>query len=130
MRKQYSGQVEAQRKTLIQSWTVILLFLKWAAAGYWNQPTQLGPCRHGNTLVSVLEWPGTMGPFQGSEHSGYRLGRFLCFMCMGKFWFLVLWLALETFPTCNKLWPRRQVFMQIATWKESIKVFNREIMYF
>lgn len=53
MRKQYSGQVEAQRKTFIQNWAVILLFLKWAAAGFWNQPTQLGPCRHGNTPVSV-----------------------------------------------------------------------------
>ena len=39
MGKQYAGQVEAQRKMLIQNWAVLLLFLRLSAGA---EPARLG----------------------------------------------------------------------------------------
>lgn len=118
MGKQYAGQVEGQRKMLIQNWAVLLLFLKWAAADYWNQPTQLGPCRHGNTPavcagVAEAQW----GSSKAQKHFWLQIKEVFCFLCvLGDLDSWVCGWLLETFPTCNKPWPKGQIFMQIALW--------------
>lgn len=101
MRKQYAGQVKAQRKMLIQNWAVILLFLKWAAAGYWNQPTQLGPGRHGNTQagcagVAQAQW----GSSKAQKHFWLQTREVFCFLflcVLGDFDSWVCGWLLETF---------------------------------
>ena len=113
-----------------------LLFLKWAAAGYWNQPTQLGPCRHGNTQagcagVAQAQW----GSSKTQKHFWLQIREVFCFLF---FVFYVCWEILipgfvvgywKLFPTYNKPWPKGPIVMQISSI-EGKEVFNRQITNF
>lgn len=128
MRKQYSGQVETQRKkrsfrtelSFCFFWSEQLLVIEtsphsWVTAA---MATLLRLCWSGQA-----QW----GRCRAQKRSGYRLGWvfLFCFvLCiLGDFNSWVCGWLLETCLTYNKSWPKGQIFIQITAWKESIKVF-------
>lgn len=80
MRKQYAGQVETQRKMLIQNWAVILLFWSEQLLGIETGPHSWVPASMATLRLSVLEWPRHNGAVpRPRSTSGYRLRKFFVF---------------------------------------------------
>lgn len=88
MAKQYSGQMEAQRERA-EFRTGLLPSLKWAAAGYWNQPTWRVPA----AMATAADGAGTTRAQWGrstarsalatDEGGGACFGFAIFLMCVG-----------------------------------------------
>ena len=96
-----------------------------------TSPHSWVPAAMATLLCLCWSGQGTMGWFQGPEAFWLQIREGFCFLYIwGDFDSSVCGWVLETFLTYNKVWLKGQIFMQIAAWKESIKVFNRQITHF